>query len=119
MVRIGTPFTSGATRVVLLGSGELGKEVVIELQRFGCEVVAVDAYGNAPAMQVCGLRMRAHMIFLATLARVWAKIKARDLNLHRGALYVDQPTINVSSPDCFGFAWLSSIGRTLSSPSHP
>lgn len=52
MVSIGTPFTSSAIKVVLLGSGELGKEVVIELQRFGCEVVAVDAYPNAPAMQV-------------------------------------------------------------------
>jgi phosphoribosylglycinamide formyltransferase 2 len=46
-------------RVMLLGSGELGKEVVIELQRFGCEVIAVDRYANAPAMQVAH---RAHVI---------------------------------------------------------
>ena len=51
-MNIGTPLTSDATRVALCGSGELGKEVVIELQRFGCEVIAIDRYDNAPAMQV-------------------------------------------------------------------
>lgn len=49
---IGTPFTETATRVMLCGSGELGKEVAIELQRFGIEVIACDSYPNAPAMQV-------------------------------------------------------------------
>jgi phosphoribosylglycinamide formyltransferase 2 len=49
---IGTPLTSSAIKVMLLGSGELGKEVVIEFQRFGVEVIAVDRYGHAPAMQV-------------------------------------------------------------------
>jgi phosphoribosylglycinamide formyltransferase 2 len=52
MTNIGTSFTSSAKKVLLLGSGELGKEVAIELQRFGCEVVAADSYPNAPAMQV-------------------------------------------------------------------
>ncbi|MES9834101.1 MAG: formate-dependent phosphoribosylglycinamide formyltransferase [Candidatus Thiodiazotropha sp. DIVDIV] len=52
MTTIGTPFSSHATKVLLCGSGELGKEVVIELQRFGCEVIACDRYENAPAMQV-------------------------------------------------------------------
>ena len=52
MSSIGTPFTSSATKVMLLGSGELGKEVVIECQRLGCEVIACDSYENAPAMQV-------------------------------------------------------------------
>jgi len=51
-MQLGTVFSSGATKVMLLGSGELGKEVVIELQRFGVEVIAVDQYENAPAMQV-------------------------------------------------------------------
>jgi phosphoribosylglycinamide formyltransferase 2 len=51
-VRIGTPLSPHATRVLLLGSGELGKEVAIELQRFGVEVIAADRYANAPAMQV-------------------------------------------------------------------
>jgi phosphoribosylglycinamide formyltransferase 2 len=49
---IGTPLTKAAVRVLLLGSGELGKEVVIELQRLGVEVIAVDRYADAPAMQV-------------------------------------------------------------------
>ena len=49
---IGTPLSSSATRVLMLGSGELGKEVVIEFQRLGCEVIACDRYENAPAMQV-------------------------------------------------------------------
>ena len=52
MVRIGTPLSPHATRVLLLGSGELGKEVAIELQRLGAEVVAADRYADAPAMQV-------------------------------------------------------------------
>ncbi|MGB0579603.1 MAG: formate-dependent phosphoribosylglycinamide formyltransferase [Limisphaerales bacterium] len=49
---IGTPFSETAVRVLLCGSGELGKEVVIELQRLGVEVIACDRYPNAPAMQV-------------------------------------------------------------------
>ncbi len=52
MTSIGTPFSSTATRVMLLGAGELGKEVAIELQRLGVEVIAVDRYPEAPAMQV-------------------------------------------------------------------
>ncbi|MEZ5438722.1 MAG: formate-dependent phosphoribosylglycinamide formyltransferase [Lysobacteraceae bacterium] len=52
MMNIATPLTPNSTRVLLLGSGELGKEVVIELQRFGVEVIAADRYANAPAMQV-------------------------------------------------------------------
>ncbi len=59
MVSIGTPFSESATKVLLCGSGELGKEVVIELQRLGVEVIAVDRYENAPAMQVAD---RAHVI---------------------------------------------------------
>jgi len=52
MTPIGTPLSSQATRVLMLGSGELGKEVVIELQRLGVECIACDRYDNAPAMQV-------------------------------------------------------------------
>jgi phosphoribosylglycinamide formyltransferase 2 len=59
MATIGTPLSPSATRVLFVGSGELGKEVAIELQRFGCEVIAVDRYANAPAMQVAH---RAHVI---------------------------------------------------------
>ena len=70
---IGTPLKSGATRVMLLGSGELGKEVAIELQRLGVEVIAVDRYADAPAMQVAH---RAHVINMldgAALLRVIAE----------------------------------------------
>lgn len=59
MLTLGTPLTTTATRVLLCGSGELGKEVAIELQRLGCEVIAVDRYKNAPAMQVAH---RSHVI---------------------------------------------------------
>ncbi|GAB3099275.1 formate-dependent phosphoribosylglycinamide formyltransferase [Aestuariicella hydrocarbonica] len=52
MPTIGTPFSPSATKVMLCGSGELGKEVAIELQRLGVEVIACDRYDNAPAMQV-------------------------------------------------------------------
>jgi len=51
-VSLGTPLSPHATRVLLLGSGELGKEVALELQRFGVEVIAADRYPDAPAMQV-------------------------------------------------------------------
>jgi phosphoribosylglycinamide formyltransferase 2 len=59
MTTIGTPLSPRATRALLCGSGELGKEVVIELQRLGVEVIAVDRYANAPAMQVAH---RSHVI---------------------------------------------------------
>ena len=59
MTTIGTPFTPSATRVLLCGAGELGKEVVIELKRLGCEVIACDRYANAPAMQVAD---RSHVL---------------------------------------------------------
>ncbi len=49
---LGTPLSQGAVRAMLLGCGELGKEVAIELQRLGVEVIGVDRYPNAPAMQV-------------------------------------------------------------------
>ena len=51
-MNIGTPLTNNSTKVLLCGSGELGKEVAIELQRYGCEVISIDRYDNAPAMQV-------------------------------------------------------------------
>ena len=59
MSTIGTPFTTTAKRALLCGSGELGKEVVIELQRLGIEVIALDSYANAPAMQVAD---RSHVL---------------------------------------------------------
>jgi phosphoribosylglycinamide formyltransferase 2 len=57
--RLGTPLSPSATKVMLLGSGELGKEVIIALQRLGVEVIAVDRYADAPGQQVAH---RAHVI---------------------------------------------------------
>ncbi|MGM9749573.1 MAG: formate-dependent phosphoribosylglycinamide formyltransferase [Candidatus Cryptobacteroides sp.] len=59
MLKIGSPLTATAKKALLCGSGELGKEVVIELQRYGVETIAVDRYANAPAMQVAH---RSHVI---------------------------------------------------------
>jgi phosphoribosylglycinamide formyltransferase 2 len=72
MTTIGTPLAPSANRVLLLGSGELGKEVVIELQRFGCEVIAVDRYPNAPAMHVAH---RSHVINMLDGAALGAVIE--------------------------------------------
>lgn len=73
MASIGTPFTPDATRVMLCGSGELGKEVVIELQRYGVEVIAIDSYGNAPAMQVADRSYVISMLDGAALREVIEK----------------------------------------------
>jgi len=79
-MRIGTPLSPGATRVMMLGAGELGKEVVIELQRFGVETIAVDRYGDAPAMQVAH---RAHVIDMT------------DAQALRGVILKERPHIVV------------------------
>ena len=52
IAHLGTPLSPSATRVMLLGAGELGKEVIIALQRLGVETIAVDRYADAPGMQV-------------------------------------------------------------------
>ena len=75
MTKIGTPFSATATRVLMLGSGELGKEVVIELQRLGCEVIACDRYENAPAMQVADRCHVFSMLDGEALCRVVAEEK--------------------------------------------
>ena len=75
MCSIGTPLSPHATRIMLLGSGELGKEVVIELMRLGCEVIAVDRYENAPAMQVAH---RSHVINMLDGAALRALIESEQ-----------------------------------------
>lgn len=72
MTTIGTPFTSTAKKALLCGSGELGKEVVIELQRYGVEVIALDAYADAPAMQVAD---RSHVVSMLDGAALRAIIE--------------------------------------------
>ena len=78
MANIGTPFTDGAMRVMLCGSGELGKEVAIELQRYGVEVIAVDSYANAPAMQVAD---RSHVVSMLDGTALRAIIEAEKPQL--------------------------------------
>lgn len=75
MTTIGTPYTDSATRVMLLGSGELGREVAIELLRYGCEVIAVDRYDNAPAMHVAQKRYVIDMLDGAALRALVEKEK--------------------------------------------
>jgi phosphoribosylglycinamide formyltransferase 2 len=74
-MRIGTPLSPSATRVMLLGSGELGKEVIIALQRFGVEVIAVDRYANAPGHHVAN---RSHVINMADPAALRALVEAEQ-----------------------------------------
>jgi phosphoribosylglycinamide formyltransferase 2 len=74
-LRIGTPYTSSAVKVMMLGSGELGKEVVIEFQRYGVEVIAVDRYPNAPAMQVAHRSYSLSMLDAVALREVIEKEK--------------------------------------------
>src|SRR5262245_53713769 len=71
MTQIGTPLSPYAFRVLLLGSGELGKEVAIELQRLGCEVIACDRYAGAPAMQVAH---RSHVLAMTDAAALRAVV---------------------------------------------
>ena len=70
-MKLGTPLSPSATKVMLLGSGELGKEVVIELQRLGVETIAVDRYPDAPAMQVAH---RSHVVTMTDAAALRAVI---------------------------------------------
>ena len=72
MKHIGTPLSPSATKVMLLGCGELGKEVIIALQRLGCEVIGVDRYADAPGMQVAH---RSHVIAMSDGAQLRAVIE--------------------------------------------
>ena len=71
-MKLGTPFSDSATRVMLLGSGELGKEVIIALQRLGVETIAVDRYANAPGHQVAH---RAHVVDMTDGAALRALVE--------------------------------------------
>lgn len=78
MTRIGTPLSPSALKVMLLGGGELGKEVVIELQRIGVETIVVDRYANAPAQQAAH---RAHVIDMTDAAALRALVEAERPHL--------------------------------------
>lgn len=79
MVKIGTVFTPSARRALLLGSGELGKEVALELQRMGVEVIACDRYANAPAMQVAHRSHVFSMLDADTLSETIRKEKPHHI----------------------------------------
>ena len=77
-MRLGTPLAPGATKVMLLGAGELGKEVLIALQRLGVETIAVDRYPNAPGHQVAH---RAHVVDMTDPAAIRAVVEAERPHL--------------------------------------
>jgi phosphoribosylglycinamide formyltransferase 2 len=93
---IGTPLSRHATRVLLLGAGELGKELTIELQRFGVEVIAVDRYPNAPAMQVAH---RSHVINML------------DGDALRGVVDAERPQLVVPEIEAIATATLVELER--------
>lgn len=93
-MRIGTPLSPNATRVMLLGSGELGKEVIIALQRLGVEVIAVDRYENAPGHQVAH---RAHVIDMT------------DDQALRQLIALEQPHLIVPEIEALNTATLANI----------
>jgi len=92
--RLGTPLSDTGLRVMLLGAGELGKEVAIELQRLGAEVIAVDRYPNAPAMQVAH---RSHVIPMT------------DAQVLNGVILAEAPHIIVPEIEAIATAVLADI----------
>lgn len=88
-LRLGTPLKSSAIKVMLLGSGELGKEVVIEFQRYGVEVIAVDKYENAPAMQVAHRSYTISMLDSKALRSVIEKEKPTYIVPEVEAIHTD------------------------------
>ena len=93
-VKIGTPLSAGARKVLLCGAGELGKEVTIELQRLGVEVIAVDRYANAPAMQVAH---RSHVINML------------DGEALRAVIELEQPDLIVPEIEAIATATLAEL----------
>lgn len=91
---LGTPLSDSATKVLLLGAGELGKEVAIELQRLGAEVIAVDRYPNAPAMQVAH---RSHVIDML------------DADALRAVLAAEAPDVVVPEIEAIATAVLAEV----------
>jgi phosphoribosylglycinamide formyltransferase 2 len=89
-LRIGTPYTDTATKVMLLGSGELGKEVAIELNRLGVEVIAVDRYENAPAMQIAQRSYVIDMLDGSALRKIVEKEKPHRIVPEIEAIATDE-----------------------------
>ena len=96
MEKFGTIFKEGGKKALLCGSGELGKEVAIELQRFGIEVVAVDRYANAPAMQI------AHRSYVISML---------DDEKLREIIYKERPDYIIPEVEAIATPTLVEIGR--------
>ena len=94
MEKIGTATTKTATKILLCGSGELGKEVAIEFQRYGVEVIALDRYDNAPAMQV------AHRAYTVNML---------DGNALRAIIEQEQPDLIIPEIEALDTATLASL----------
>lgn len=110
MTVLGTALRPAATKVMLLGSGELGKEVAIECQRLGIETIAVDRYPDAPAMQVAH---RAHVINMLHGESLRALIEQENLiiSCRRSKLSLPTPRSNWNRP---GRKWSPRRGRQSS-----
>lgn len=93
-VRLGTPLTASATRALLLGAGELGKEVAIELMRLGVEVVAVDRYAGAPAMQV---------------AHRWHEVDMLDPGALRAVIEAERPHVIIPEIEAIATSVLAEV----------
>jgi phosphoribosylglycinamide formyltransferase 2 len=102
---LGTPLSSSATRVMLLGSGELGKEVIIALQRLGVEVIAVDRYENAPGHQVAHRAYTIDMTDAAALKSLIAKEKPHLIVPEIEALNTDA----LAEIECDGFTVIPTV----------
>ena len=99
MPTFGTPFAPSATRALLCGAGELGKEVVIELQRLGLEVIACDRYANAPAMQVAD---RSHVLSMLDGARLREVLEREQPHFIVPEIEaIDTPTLAAMEQDGF------------------
>ncbi len=110
MTVLGTALRPAATKVMLLGSGELGKEVAIECQRLGIETIAVDRYPDAPAMQVAH---RAHVINMLHGESLRALIEQENpiTSCRRSKLSLPTPRSNWNRP---GRKWSPRRGRQSS-----
>ena len=95
MTTLGTALRPAATRVMLLGSGELGKEVALECQRLGVEVIAVDRYADAPAMHVAHRSHVVNMLDGEALAALIAQEKPHYVVPETGAI----PTAKLLEPE--------------------
>ena len=98
-MKIGTPLSPAATKVLFCGAGELGKEVVIAMQRLGVETIAVDRYDNAPGMQVAHRSHTINMLDKAALRRVIEEEKPDFMSDEIGTLAKTMGAVSPNTDD--------------------